>query len=81
MVHTNLVSHTGPLQIDSSAAVASKFKDVKISAILLQPNGVEGSDVKPSDVSVIYVCELHEIKGKFYKEIAGLSWHNSEDKI
>ncbi|KAG4161433.1 hypothetical protein ERO13_D01G054332v2 [Gossypium hirsutum] len=70
MVHTNLVSHTGPLQIDSSAAVASKFKDVKISAILLQPNGVEGSDVKPSDVSVIYVCELHEIKGKFYKEKA-----------
>ncbi|TYJ48535.1 hypothetical protein E1A91_A01G069400v1 [Gossypium mustelinum] len=70
MVHTNLVSHTGPLQIDSSAAVASKFKDVKISAILLQPNGVKASDVKPSDVSVIYVCELHEIKGKFYKEKA-----------
>ncbi|GMJ05211.1 tRNAse Z4 [Hibiscus trionum] len=73
MVHTNIISHTSPLQVDnfhSSASGASKFKDVKISAILLQPNGVEGSDVKPSDVSVIYVCELHECKGKFHKEKA-----------
>ncbi|KAE8703229.1 F-box/WD repeat-containing protein 7-like [Hibiscus syriacus] len=73
MVHTNLISHTGPLQVDSfhnCASVASNFKDVKISAILLQPNGVEDSDVKPSDVSVIYVCELNESKGKFHKEKA-----------
>ncbi|KAK8527370.1 hypothetical protein V6N13_085203 [Hibiscus sabdariffa] len=73
MVHTNIISHTGPLQVDnfhSSASVAIKFKDVKISAIVLQPNGVEGSDVKLSDMSVIYVCELHESKGKFHKEKA-----------
>jgi ribonuclease Z len=70
---------------------------VKISAILLQPNCVEGwqllneepisqkgleermdhiskplspnsrtgSAIKPGDMSVIYVCELPEIKGKF----------------
>lgn len=46
---------------------------VKISAILLQPVSASESsqkhkpDVvsKPGDVSVIYVCELPEIKGKF----------------
>ncbi|OMP00012.1 hypothetical protein CCACVL1_03500 [Corchorus capsularis] len=69
MVHTHLISHTGPLQTDNPSADGSKFKDVKISAILLQPNGVEESAVNPSDV-VVYVCELHEIKGKFHKEKA-----------
>ena len=52
---------------------------VKISAILLQPSFSEGSkfvkethpnskispSVKPGDMSVVYVCELPEIKGKF----------------
>ncbi|KAJ7956508.1 Zinc phosphodiesterase ELAC protein 2-like protein [Quillaja saponaria] len=42
----------------------------KISAILLQPSYLEGSDVKPSDISVLYVCELHEIMGKLDKEKA-----------
>ncbi|OMP05967.1 hypothetical protein COLO4_08423 [Corchorus olitorius] len=70
MVHTHLISHTGPLQTDSPSADASKFKDVKISAILLQPNGVEGSAVSPSDVAIVYVCELHELKWKFHKEKA-----------
>ncbi|OMO52723.1 zinc phosphodiesterase ELAC protein 2-like protein [Corchorus capsularis] len=71
MVHTHLISHTGPLQTDSPSADASKFKDVKISAILLQPNGVEGSVVSPSDVAVVYVCKLHErVMVKFHKDKA-----------
>ncbi|KAK8527372.1 hypothetical protein V6N12_054586 [Hibiscus sabdariffa] len=64
MVHTNIISRTGPLQVDnfhSSASVAIKFKDVKISATLLQPNGVEGSDVKLSDVSVILRTKFREL--------------------
>ncbi|PON46911.1 tRNase Z endonuclease [Parasponia andersonii] len=40
---------------------------VKISAILLEP---KLSEVKPGDKSVVYVCELPEIKGKFDKEKA-----------
>ncbi|XP_020538910.1 tRNAse Z TRZ4, mitochondrial isoform X2 [Jatropha curcas] len=43
---------------------------VKISAILLQPSCLERSDIKHSDISVIYVCELHEVMGKFNKEKA-----------
>ena len=38
---------------------------VKISAILLKPNSSEGSAAKPGEMSVIYVCELPEIVGKF----------------
>ncbi|XP_030494096.2 tRNase Z TRZ3, mitochondrial isoform X1 [Cannabis sativa] len=40
---------------------------VKISAIVLQPTVSEG---KPGDMSVVYVCELPEIKGRFDKEKA-----------
>ncbi|KAM6595020.1 hypothetical protein CsatA_002723 [Cannabis sativa] len=40
---------------------------VKISAIVLQPMVSEG---KPGDMSVVYVCELPEIKGRFDKEKA-----------
>ncbi|KAG8379983.1 hypothetical protein BUALT_Bualt07G0146400 [Buddleja alternifolia] len=46
---------------------------VKLSAILLRPNHLEVSETleeksnvtKPGDLSVIYICELPEIKGKF----------------
>uniref|UniRef100_A0A2P2K614 ribonuclease Z n=1 Tax=Rhizophora mucronata TaxID=61149 RepID=A0A2P2K614_RHIMU len=38
---------------------------VKISAILLRPNRLEGSIVKPGDMSVVYLCELPDIMGKF----------------
>uniref|UniRef100_A0A803NZ43 ribonuclease Z n=1 Tax=Cannabis sativa TaxID=3483 RepID=A0A803NZ43_CANSA len=37
-------------------------QDVKISAIVLQPTLSEG---QPGDMSVVYVCELPEIKGRF----------------
>lgn len=43
---------------------------VSISAVLLQPSILADSYVKPSDVSVVYICELSEIKGKFHKEKA-----------
>ncbi|XP_047341219.1 tRNase Z TRZ3, mitochondrial [Impatiens glandulifera] len=51
---------------------------VKISVILLQPDPVVGQNTKndnhllskAGDISAIYVCELPEIKGKFYPEKA-----------
>lgn len=38
---------------------------VKISAILLKPSCSDGNPVKLGETSVIYVCELPEITGKF----------------
>ncbi|XP_050231518.1 tRNAse Z TRZ4, mitochondrial isoform X2 [Mercurialis annua] len=38
---------------------------VKISALLLQPSSSKESAVKPGDVSVLYLCELPEITGRF----------------
>ncbi|XP_074576785.1 LOW QUALITY PROTEIN: tRNase Z TRZ3, mitochondrial-like [Curcuma longa] len=38
---------------------------VRISAITLNPSYSNGSKLKPGDISVIYACELPEIKGKF----------------
>jgi len=52
-----------PITICDNAAV-------KISAILLKPSSIEDSSAKPADKSVIYICELPEIKGKFYREKA-----------
>ncbi|KAK9681702.1 hypothetical protein RND81_10G021400 [Saponaria officinalis] len=45
---------------------------VKLSAILLHPNENNGlgTVVQPTDISVIYVCELPKIQGKFYPEKA-----------
>ncbi|XP_074285342.1 tRNase Z TRZ3, mitochondrial [Silene latifolia] len=54
---------------------------VKISAILLNPkenigpasdtgNGELGPPLKPGDISVIYVCELPKIQGRFHPEKA-----------
>ncbi|KAH9618548.1 hypothetical protein KSS87_006548 [Heliosperma pusillum] len=54
---------------------------VKISAILLHPNenngpashignGELGAPLKPGDISVIYVCELPKIQGRFHPEKA-----------
>ncbi|CAN8269243.1 unnamed protein product [Cochlearia groenlandica] len=74
MVHTRSF---GPSTSDSSRSPSgsSKPKDdsfvlvddevVKISAILLEPSQSEESISKPGETSVIYVCELPEINGKF----------------
>nr|TKS17166.1 hypothetical protein D5086_0000019970 [Populus alba] len=62
IVHTKLIFDDHHFLVDNKA--------VKISAILLRPHLLEGSHVKPCEISVIYVCELHEIRGKFNKEKA-----------
>ncbi|XP_021746358.1 tRNAse Z TRZ4, mitochondrial-like isoform X1 [Chenopodium quinoa] len=61
--HTGSSLPEGPFFVCGSAAV-------KVSAILLQPCISEDSSLKPSDVSVVYICELAEIKGKFHNEKA-----------
>lgn len=53
-----------------NSSLMTNNKAAKISAILLRPHLLEGSHVKPCEISVIYVCELHEIRGKFNKEKA-----------
>ncbi|KAF8027580.1 hypothetical protein BT93_E0480 [Corymbia citriodora subsp. variegata] len=83
MVHTKSF---GPAPSSDAAAVPdlNQFADpiilvdddvVKISAVLLWPedsgqnNGVH-SAMRPGDMSVVYVCELPELKGKFHPERA-----------
>ena len=81
MVHTHSFGHVprldGAANHDSrkmvDPIVLIDDEVVKISAILLQPvsapdlsqNHKPDVVLKPGDVSVIYVCELPEIKGKF----------------
>ncbi|KAJ0007268.1 hypothetical protein Pint_29697 [Pistacia integerrima] len=55
---TDLTKLTDPLVLVNNEVV-------KISAILLKPNFSGGSAVKPGELSVIYVCELPELMGKF----------------
>ncbi|KAE8674119.1 lissencephaly-1-like protein [Hibiscus syriacus] len=38
---------------------------VKISEILLQPHCSQQSQIKPGEMSVLYICELPELMGKF----------------
>ncbi|KAJ8440007.1 hypothetical protein Cgig2_020495 [Carnegiea gigantea] len=106
MVHTHSFGpspdNDGIVMLDSTKfSEPIKLVDdelVKISAILLRPNGridpksgpqestikegknesivshcannESGTAIKPGDLSVIYVCELPEIQGKFYPEKA-----------
>ncbi|KAF2323437.1 hypothetical protein GH714_035450 [Hevea brasiliensis] len=80
--------HTTSFGSDSKAQFgASNFTDpidiinnevVKISAILLRPSCSEGAAVKPGDMSVIYLCELPEIMGKFDPEKQKLLVHPSD---
>jgi ribonuclease Z len=74
MVHTKSFGSDNVGLVD-----ANKFIDpivlindevVKISAILLRPSQSQGSALKPGDMSVIYLCELREIMGKFDPEKA-----------
>lgn len=74
MVHTKSFGSDNVGLVD-----ANKFIDpivlindeiVKISAILLRPSQSQGSALKPGDMSVIYLCELPEIMGKFDPEKA-----------
>lgn len=78
MVHTRSFGPT-PDSNGSPCSIPERLSDpfvliddevVKISAILLRPSHAEVSECdlnasKPGDLSVIYICELPEIKGKF----------------
>ncbi|GFP90434.1 zinc phosphodiesterase elac protein 2 [Phtheirospermum japonicum] len=73
MVHTRSFGPT-PDSNGSSSGILPKLDNpfvliddevVKISAILLKPSHSGASPSKPGDLSVIYICELPEIKGKF----------------
>lgn len=61
MVHTNSFGETQ----SNSKIVLIDDKVVQITAMLLKPAQAAGSSVKPGDISVVYACELTEIKGKF----------------
>ncbi|XVE52052.1 hypothetical protein DITRI_Ditri02bG0089700 [Diplodiscus trichospermus] len=74
MVHTQSF---GPAPSSNAAAavpapnkaadqiVLVKDEVVKISAILLQPHHSGQSQIKPGEMSVLYICELPELMGKF----------------
>ncbi|CAL1378215.1 unnamed protein product [Linum trigynum] len=70
MVHTRSFGPDAPSHLDASKSmdpiVLVDDEVVKISALLLRPRCSPGvSEVKPGDMSVIYLCELPEIMGKF----------------
>ncbi|KAK6914858.1 tRNase Z endonuclease [Dillenia turbinata] len=68
MVHTRSFGPaTGSDAVAFPPVVLIDDEVVKLSAILLQPYGknIAGPRVQPGDISVVYVCELPEIKGKF----------------
>ncbi|XP_021765309.1 tRNase Z TRZ3, mitochondrial-like [Chenopodium quinoa] len=67
---SDLSKFSGPILLISDEVV-------KLSAILLQPNEDKESinnesetSIKPRDLSVVYICELPEIQGKFDPERA-----------
>ncbi|KAM7255736.1 hypothetical protein ACFE04_008634 [Oxalis oulophora] len=71
MVHTRSF---GPTSDDALVNDSQKLLDpivlvddevVKISAFLLRPRNLERSRTSSGEMSVIYVCELPEIKGRF----------------
>ncbi|KAL5056956.1 hypothetical protein RYX36_028560 [Vicia faba] len=85
MVHTKSFgpvfgTDESSVQYQSNPIVLVDDEVVRISAIILQPKGqretVDSPNVKkipaakPGDMSVVYVCELPEIKGKFDLEKA-----------
>ncbi|MCD7462440.1 hypothetical protein HAX54_048544 [Datura stramonium] len=41
-----------------------KFKAVSLSAILLSPTHLAGSHFSSNDTSIVYICKLHDIRGK-----------------
>ncbi|KAK8274423.1 hypothetical protein V6Z11_D10G072800 [Gossypium hirsutum] len=55
---------TAPIKA-SDPIVLVKDEVVKISAILLQPHCLQQSQIKPGEMSVLYICELPELMGKF----------------
>ncbi|KAL4387513.1 hypothetical protein GQ457_09G006540 [Hibiscus cannabinus] len=74
MVHTQSFGRTAISDAAENVTAPNKAADpivlvndevVKISAILLQPHCSEKSQIKPGEMSVLYICELPELMGKF----------------
>ncbi|XVF74547.1 hypothetical protein PTKIN_Ptkin13bG0118600 [Pterospermum kingtungense] len=74
MVHTQSFGPASTSDAASDVPAPTKVADpivlvkgevVKISAILLQPHCAGKSEIKPGEMSVIYICELPELMGKF----------------
>lgn len=82
MVHSQCFgpsSNSDKFSIDNPGKLNDKLKliddeVVKISALLLRPetHGLKEDEIpfKSSDISVLYICELPEIRGKFDLEKA-----------
>ncbi|XP_055808983.1 tRNAse Z TRZ4, mitochondrial-like isoform X2 [Solanum dulcamara] len=62
MKKINIISQSGSALAPPDCD--GKFKAVSISAILLSPIRLAGSDFSPNDTSIVYVCKLHDIRGK-----------------
>ncbi|XP_039009283.1 tRNAse Z TRZ4, mitochondrial-like [Hibiscus syriacus] len=74
MVHTQSFGRAPFSDAAENVTVPNKAVDpivlvndevVKISAILLQPHCSQQSQIKPGEMSVLYICELSELMGKF----------------
>ncbi|KAE8705154.1 lissencephaly-1-like protein [Hibiscus syriacus] len=74
MVHTQSFERAPVLDAAENVTAPNKAADpivlvndevVKISAILLQPHCSQQSQIKPGEMSVLYICELPELMGKF----------------
>ncbi|XVF86670.1 hypothetical protein PTKIN_Ptkin18bG0060600 [Pterospermum kingtungense] len=79
MVHTQSFGSAPDSDVAANMPAPNKVADpivlvkdevVKISAILLQPHSSEPSHIKPGEMSVLYICELPELMGKFDPEKA-----------
>ncbi|NP_001312412.1 zinc phosphodiesterase ELAC protein 2-like isoform X2 [Nicotiana tabacum] len=64
MVHGNGAALASSLHAEELQA-EGKFKAVSISAILLTPTHLDGSHFSSNDTSIVYICNLHDIRGEF----------------
>ncbi|XP_075103366.1 tRNAse Z TRZ4, mitochondrial isoform X6 [Nicotiana tabacum] len=65
MVHGNGAALASSLHAEELQA-EGKFKAVSISAILLTPTDLlDGSHFSSNDTSIVYICNLHDIRGEF----------------
>ncbi|OIT33758.1 hypothetical protein A4A49_07384 [Nicotiana attenuata] len=64
MVHGNGAALGSCLHAEELQA-EGKFKAVSISAILLTPTHLDGSHFSSNDTSIVYICNLRDIRGEF----------------
>lgn len=70
MVHTRCFGQSPKSEKVNDQINLVNDEVVKISAILLRPELKDEFAIKSSDLSVLYICELPEIRGKFDLEKA-----------